>query len=110
MNAPYTKKEIARIKHLAKKKFGNHVSVRHIYPRAYCVARPALRCFIFAIPPRDSEDQVKQFNEAVGFNSRSQIISGFRNQDDMDVDVGDWCAIAYISDSISGAQEIIEVL
>ena len=63
------------------------IAVRHIFPRAYCVAKPAPLCAVFATPWMDAEELVKMEKY-----SASVIV----NEGVKDVKVGDWCAIAYV--------------
>jgi hypothetical protein len=63
------------------------IAVRHIYPRAYCIAKPAPRCAVFVTPWMDAEELVrnKEYSASVTVNEGSA-----------DVEVGDWCALAYV--------------
>ncbi len=63
-------------------------SVSHIYPRAYCIAKPAPLCAVFVTPCMDSEPQIR--NEK--YSSAHTVGNGVEN-----VKVGDWCAIAYVT-------------
>ena len=62
-------------------------SVCHIYPRAYCIAKPAPLCAVFVVPWMDSEPQVR----SPEYSSSDVVNDGVA-----DVAVGDWCAIAYV--------------
>lgn len=57
---PYSQAIIRRIKAAAKKQVKNCRSVCHIFPRAYCVAKPAPGCAVFAIPWQDAEEQIRK--------------------------------------------------
>ena len=63
------------------------IAVCHIFPRAYCVAKPAPLCAVFVEPWMDAEPQVR--NEK--YSGSVTIDEGAEN-----VNVGDWCAIAYV--------------
>lgn len=62
------------------------IAVAHILPRAYCVAKPAAYCAVFAVPACDREPQV-----------RDDPWATVQNESAKDVKHGDWCALAYIS-------------
>lgn len=70
------------------------ISVRHIYPRAYCVAKPAIMCAVFVTPWMDAEPQIRETE----YSSSNMVYNGVQ-----DVRVGDWCALAYVV--TSGCQE-----
>lgn len=63
------------------------IKVNHIFPRAYCIAKPAPCCAVFVLPWMDAEPQVRneEYSASVTVNEGSA-----------DVKVGDWCAIAYV--------------
>jgi len=63
------------------------IAVCHIFPRAYCVAKPAALCAVFVKPRMDAEPQVR--NEK--YSGSVTVYEGAEN-----VNVGDWCAIAYV--------------
>ena len=66
------------------------IAVCHIFPRAYCVAKPAALCAVFVKPWMDAEPQVR--NERYkGYSGSVTVYEGAEN-----VSVGDWCAIAYV--------------
>ena len=66
------------------------IAVCHIFPRAYCVAKPAALCAVFVKPWMDAEPQVR--NERYkGYSGSVTVYEGAEN-----VNVGDWCAIAYV--------------
>ena len=66
------------------------ITVCHIFPRAYCVAKPAALCAVFVKPWMDAEPQVR--NERYkGYSGSVTVYEGAEN-----VNVGDWCAIAYV--------------
>jgi hypothetical protein len=85
MNA-YSRKEIARIKKLGMKVKGAK-TVHHIFPRAYCIAKPAPLCAVFIKPWMDAEKAIK-FPE---YSCSDIIYAGAEN-----VEVGDWCSLAYV--------------
>ena len=63
------------------------IAVCHIFPRAYCVAKPAPLCAVFVEPWMDAESQVRNKK----YSGSVTIDEGAEN-----VNVGDWCAIAYV--------------
>ena len=83
----YKRETIAYIRRMALKQVKGATSVSHIFPRAYCVAKTALQCAVFAYPRDDAEPQVK-------FQEPFTIIS---NDSVAGVHSGDWCAIAYVA-------------
>jgi len=73
------------------------IAVAHVFPRAYCVAKPAAHCAVFAVPPQDREPQV-----------RDDPWATVQNESAKDVKHGDWCALAYISTSDgSGSMHVL---
>lgn len=78
-------------------------SVSHIYPRAYCVAKPAPLCAVFVTPWMDSEPQSRNY-----IYSASWTISG--DSGIGGVTVGDWCSLAYITTPGCGSMRVIENL
>jgi hypothetical protein len=64
------------------------IAVSHILPRAYCVAKPAAYCAVFAVPACDREPQV-----------RDDPWATVQNESARDVKHGDWCSLAYVSTS-----------
>ncbi len=102
LHAPaFTRKEIARLRGLAMKASTNRYSpvfsVSHITPRAYCVAKAAPLCAVFAVPLCDNEPQVR--------NSGFTTVHG---PSCADVQTGDWCSIAYASTSTCGQPIVLE--
>jgi len=77
----------ATITAIRKEAFANHdaISVSHIHPRAYCVAKPAPCCAVFAVPSCDFEPQVR--------DKQSVII---RNGTASASVVGGWYSLAYV--------------
>lgn len=77
------------------------VGVRHIYPRAYVVCRPAACCIVVACPPSDREPHLRK----MALNGdNSEII---RNFDD-DLKAGDWCSVAYVTTKTSGTHVAVK--
>lgn len=62
-------------------------SVRHIYPRAYCIAKPAPLCAVFVTPWMDAEPQIRNKQ----YSASTTVHEGVA-----DVEIGDWCALAYV--------------
>jgi len=62
-------------------------SASHLYPRAYCIAKPAPLCAVFVTPWFDAEPQVR----TPEYSAAQTVHEGVA-----DVRVGDWCAIAYV--------------
>jgi len=100
MKTIYSKKTIADIKRKAMKIKGA-LSVSHIYPRAYCIAKPAPGYAVFVTPFVDAEPQVRTEK----YSSSEGVRAGA-----YDVNVGDWCSIAYVATAHCGEPHVIEVL
>jgi len=99
----FTRVEMARLKALARAAALNAwdkvVSVSHITPRAFCVAKTHPQCAVFVVPPCDCEQQV----------SRSQYTT-VQHQSCADVQTGEWCALAYVMTQSSGQVIVLEIL
>ncbi len=95
--APCSASVIRELRAVAKRMKPGVISVSHVLPRAYCVAKPAAYCAIFAVPACDREPQVRDHPWAT-----------VQNESAKDVKHGDWCALAYISTSDgSGAMHVL---
>jgi len=79
---------VRELKAIAKRMKPGVLSVSHVLPRAYCVAKPAAYCAVFAVPACDREPQV-----------RDEPWATVQNESAKDVKHGDWCALAYICTS-----------
>ncbi len=66
--------------------FSNVENVSHVLPRAYCVAKPAAHCAVFAVPPQDREPQVK-----------GDAWVTVQNASCATVNHGEWVSLAYIT-------------
>ncbi len=75
-------------------------SVNHIYPRAYCVAKPAPMCAVFVTPWFDSESQIRQAK----YSSSNTVHNNVES-----VQVGDWCALAYVTTPGMGTTYVIDL-
>lgn len=62
--------------------------VAHLMPRAYCIAKPAPLCAVFATPWMDAEPQVRS-PEYSGYETVHSDSAEF-------VKVGEWYALAYV--------------
>ena len=69
--------------------------VRHLYPRAYCIAKPAPLCGVFVTPWMDAEPQVR----TPEYSASHTVHEGVA-----EVRVGNWCALAYVV--TDGVQQI----
>lgn len=96
----YSQDVIRRIKAAAKKQVKGCLSVSHIFPRCYCVAKPAPSCAIFATPWQDAEKQIRKPE----YSSYETVYENVAN-----VQAGDWCALAYVSTSTSGQSYVIDL-
>jgi hypothetical protein len=96
----YSRKALREIKASALKIKGS-TSTTHIYPRAYCIAKPAPLCAVFVTPWMDSEPAVR----TPMFSSAHTIHDGVR-----EVKVGDWCSLAYVTTPGRGGLRVIEIL
>jgi len=97
---PYSKAIIRRIKSAAKKQVENCKSVRHIFPRAYCVAKTAPSCAVFAIPWQDAEEQIRKPEHS----SYETVYQNVGN-----VKAGDWCSLAYVVSPSSAETFVIDL-
>lgn len=96
----YKQAVIRRIRQEAMKIKGV-TGVRHIHPRAYCIAKPAACCAVFVVPPCDHEPHLRSFEP----NNSAELI---QNNSAAKVKVGDWCSLAYvITHSFSQPQVIL---
>lgn len=89
----YARATIRAIKAEVRRKFKDAREILHIQPRAYCVAKPARWCAVFATPPCDSE-LLSAYKESCLIQNASVA----------HVQLGDWCSLAYICSS-SGCGE-----
>lgn len=96
----YSRDIIQRIKDAAKKQVEGCLSVRHIFPRAYCVAKPAPGCAIFVKPWQDAEEQICKPE----YSSSESVYQNVKN-----VQVGDWRALAYVNTRTSGEIYVINL-
>jgi hypothetical protein len=83
----YSRATLKQLRESALNNIKGAESVSHIYPRAYCVAKPAPLCAVFVTPWMDSEPQIRKAE----YSSSHTVYNGVAN-----VKVGDWCSIAYI--------------
>lgn len=82
----YTKSQLAYIRKQAMKTTGAK-AVKHVIPRAYCVAKPGPFVALFATPWQD--EQKKFRNHLLG--SSCYVQHGADS-----INVGDWASIAYV--------------
>ncbi len=92
MKSDYTATTIRQIRKRAMRLKGVR-QVRHIYPRAYCVAKSAPGCAVFVTPWTDAEPQIRQKS----FSSSHIVRSGVEL-----VHAGDWCSLVYLCTSFGG--------
>ena len=59
--------------------------VSHLTPRAYCVAKPAAHCAVFAVPPCDRDPLL-----------RDESWVSVQNESAANVKFGDWWSLAYV--------------
>ena len=91
----YTRATLDEIKAEAKK-YQDAKEVRHIQPRAYCIAKPAPLCAVFVTPPCDAEPQVP-YSKSIVIHDKSVA----------DVHVDDWCSLAYVQSESNGQTRVI---
>ena len=72
--------------------------VSHLYPRAYCIAKPAPGCAVLIRPPADSGIEI--FPECSG----DIIWEGAT-----EINVGDWCATAYVVEDTRSQSHIFTI-
>lgn len=70
------------------------ISVRHVHPRAYVVARVAAKCLIVSKPWVDAEPQVAEHEMAFP----TDTVHVF----DETLDQGDWCMTGYVASAGCG--------
>ena len=75
-------------------------SVHHIYPRAYCIAKPAPLCAVFVTPWMDAEPQIRNQK----YSASTIVHDGVE-----DVSAGDWCALAYVVTEGSGIRHAFKL-
>ena len=91
----FSRSLLTAIRAEAKRNYGAN-SVRHIYPRAYCIAKPAAWCGVFVVPPCDSEPQAITESLTVQNPSAKQA------------ELGKWYCLAYcIDEAGNGGQRVI---
>lgn len=95
LRSRYTKVYLDKIVSEAKKKRLMVKSVRHITPRAYCIAKPSAHFAVFVVPVEDREPQVRDSDTTCVQNDTCQ-----------DIKVGDWAVLAYVT-SRSGGEPIV---
>lgn len=98
--SPYSKSIIRAIKAAAKKQVKNCQSACHIFPRAFCVAKTAPSCAVFAIPWQDAEEPIRK-PEYSSYETVYQNVKG--------VKAGDWCALAYVVTPSSSETYVIDL-
>lgn len=69
---------------------------RHLFPRAYCVAKLSLHMAVFAVPPRDRE-------ECAG-DDPSVLVTNYSCRN---VKLGDWCSLAYVHTGDSSENYVV---
>ena len=94
-SSAYTRATLEEIKATAKK-YHDAKEVRHIKPRAYCIAKPAPWCAVFVTPPCDAEPHVT-YSESTLIHDKSVE----------SVCVGDWCSLAYVQSESNGETRVI---
>ena len=86
MKTYYQRKYIQHLKALARAHEPNLVSLSHVLPRCYCVAKPNAHFAVLVCPPCDREPQVAQDTTITVHHSSAQTIN-----------VGDWAAVGYVA-------------
>jgi len=76
------------------------ISIRHIFPRAYIVAKPAPSCIVVAMPWQDAEKQVR--------DSRYSSYNTVHTFED-NLNAGDWCSVAYVARNGMQAQVAVSL-
>jgi hypothetical protein len=83
----YTSGYISKIKAAAMKQVKNASDVRHIKPRAYCIAKPAPCCAVFVTPPQDSEEHLRGIQNSTAETCHENVTH---------CEVGKWYVLAYV--------------
>ena len=89
----YSRDALAWVRREAKRIPGV-IGVRHIIPRAYCVAKPRACIAVFAACWLDAEELVRDKELS------SSIV--VENESAENIEVGEWCALAYCRSSYCG--------
>lgn len=79
-------------------------SVRHIYPRAYVIAKPAPLCLVVVMPWVDAEPHMRDWEKSYG--STMLMSDSF----DETIQSGDWCSVAYVATDTGGKSIAIKVV
>lgn len=96
----YTKASIALLTAKARRLVRDDTArVVHIHPRAYCIAKTAPYCAVFAVPTCDRAPQVAD-----------EAWDVVHNKSCADVKTGDWCSVAYISTQARGECHVLHIL
>jgi hypothetical protein len=70
--------------------------VKHVAPRAYCLAKPAPECAVFALPEFDTQAGRLSGN-------RAEVVHKHHGGPSVaDVALGDWATLVYASDGHCG--------
>lgn len=94
----YTRTELKRLRQLTIAQTRERVlSVSHIIPRAYCVAKVAAQAAVFAVPAMDREPMVR----------KDEYVS-VQNETCSEVQAGQWCSLAYVSTKRYGWMIVIQ--
>ena len=98
MKTIYTIKTLQKLKAAALKSVPNARDVCHLHPRAYCVAKLAACCAVFAVPPGDNEPQIKDSPFVIIQNSSAQL-----------TETGEWHPLAYVVTPGECGSRVIDV-
>jgi len=71
--------------------------VRHLTPRAVCIAKPCAAMAVFVVPPDDREPDVRSNPYAIVQNTTATA-----------VELHDWCALAYVVAEHCGEMLVVE--
>lgn len=72
------------------------IAVSHVFPRAYCVAKPAALCAVFAVPTQDRQPLV---------HDKPCVV--IQNGSAAGVCLGDWRSLAYVSTRTCGEPVVL---
>lgn len=97
----YRKKYLHRLKKKALS-YPEARKARHIFPRAYCLAKPSPQCAVFAVPLCDAEPQAR--------SPQCDSTTILYGESVADVSAGDWCALAYVITPTFGQKIVLEKL
>lgn len=103
----YSPKAIAALKKQVRKLHPKAI-INHLHPVAYCIAKPSAHCAVFAVPKSDFEIHLQvAANRSPKFFPPTVVV---QNESAALVEMGDWCATAYVYAKTIGGSRVIAFL